>query len=155
MLIQVFWPAFCKFAAVKMLKSILSVSLALALLVSSVGFSVSRHYCLGMLANESFYFLGDESCGMDDGCESSDLHLSNHCCQDENLAVPGIEVKNRADHEEQLLNPSQVSTAIIAEELVPDLNHSLDSKDHLANAPPSQFHPSGKDILIRHEQFLI
>lgn len=139
----------------KAFKAIMSVSLAVALLVSSVGFSVSRHYCLGMLAEESFYHLGNESCGMTDDCDASGNKLSTHCCDDENIAIPGIQVQKRTN-EDIGFAVSELDVSLIhkahGSDSLPKLNHTSTPKAH---APPDQLSPKGRDILIHHQRFLI
>ena len=138
------------------LRAFLSLLSALILLVSSIGFSVSRHYCLGMLAEESFYHLGNESCGMTaDACDPAGDHLSNHCCDDENLAIPGVQVQQRVDDTEQITaanHPADLDLPQTYEVVViTDTNIAV----HNANAPPGHTHPTGRDILIHFERFLI
>jgi hypothetical protein len=125
----------------KAFKVIMSVFLVVTLLVSSVGFSVSRHYCLGMLAEESFYHLGNESCGMIDECDASGNHLSTHCCDDENLAIPGIQVQERSN-EDSGFPVSETDASLV------NKAHGFDSLERLnrtsstlAHAPPDQGSP--------------
>lgn len=140
----------------KALRSIASVSLALALILSVAGFSVSRHYCLGMLAGESFYHLGNESCGMTSGtCEAFGHQFSTHCCENENISIPGIQVDERINEDDfdspQKVNPpSFITVDAIAQDIV-----FTKSSVFPAHAPPDGGDPSGRDILIHYQRFLI
>lgn len=69
---------------------------------AGAGFSLSRHYCLGMLVEESFYFQS-ETCDMhrssDSNCTDSIVIEEKDCCDDEWLQVEGIQISKTVDSE--------------------------------------------------------
>ena len=140
----------------KVLRAILFAGMSMVVLLSSIGFSVSRHYCLGMLAEESFYHLGNESCGMlSSDCASTEESLDAHCCENQNLSIPGIQIQDRLDDNKDLIDQEQ---AIVFS------NNTFNSRliifspeihSRLANAPPENSLPRGKDLLIQNQRFLI
>ena len=135
-----------------------SIIIASVLIVSTLGFSVSRHYCLGMLAEESFYHLGSETCGMeyeDDGCDTQGSHYSNHCCDDEILSIPGLQVQERQDSPENGKNLvlEITSVPVAYEALREEWMHEI---QFTSGSPPFQpVHPNGTGLLIRYQRFLI
>lgn len=72
------------------------------ILFTSIGFSVSQHYCLGMLKSESFYTPA-ETCAIHESegrCEKSQNSCKSNCCEDQNLTIAGLEFKRI--HEQQV-----------------------------------------------------
>lgn len=138
------------------LRAFFSILFATTLLLSSIGFSVSRHYCLGMLAEESFYHLGSESCGMtQDACDTTDNQMSTHCCEDQNLSIPGIQVQNRIGEDDADIaenSDSLPSCSVTEIDIDARFKNAIGFVPH---APPEGHHPSGKDILIHYQRFLI
>lgn len=122
-----------------------------ALLFSTVGFSVSRHYCMGDLVDESFYHIPQE-CGLDndDHCGGDDEHFSKNCCEDENLVFEGIDVlTTQQDH----FNPIAAAILTSPYAIVGSVEKHI-SKNTFPNAPPPPAE-SGRQILIRVQRFLI
>lgn len=143
----------------KWFRGILSLAMAISLILSTIGFSVSRHYCLGMLAEESFFHLGDESCGMEDhglsDCGEEANFTDYDCCADDNLSIPGLQIQNR--------DRSEASVSISDRTLPNDSYYqatnswtALDSNlADLANAPPDTNPKAIHNILILQQRFLI
>lgn len=135
-----------------------SLLIATALIVSTLGFSVSRHYCLGMLAEESYYHLGSESCGMDhneDGCDEGGSHFSKQCCDDQNLSIPGLQVQERlestqADHDQLPEVPSVPAGVLTA-----DIDWHIEPALSSSGPPLEPIHPENAKLLIRYQRFLI
>lgn len=118
----------------KALRQILAFLLVPVLLWSGAGFSVSRHYCMGMLKSESFYQPA-HSCTMKaepamasadcDGnsCSAPELPatpsnpedyqwmLELDCCQNEWLSIPGISIEKTTQHEQNITAPALVGLA--------------------------------------------
>lgn len=136
----------------KKLKAILSISMLGILLFSTVGFTVSRHYCMGMLMNESFYGLS-ESCGMqvDDDCDNAKESIRMNCCDDENLVFAGIDVisivKNQLD-----ATPAFIAHFPIIDNLFQEQSTSY---EHLSFFPPPEPQPYGRNLLVKVQRFLI
>ncbi len=138
--------------AVKKLKSIFSITMIAVLLFSSVGFSVNRHYCMGMLMDESFYSIAD-GCGMesDDTCEEPAESFDLGCCDDENLALAGIDVISFSKKQKDLLcvNIVQQSFTYVAAQ------PQTTNRKPFTFFPPPEPLPYGRDLLVQVQRFLI
>lgn len=136
----------------KKLKAILSISLVGILMFSTVGFSVHRHYCMGMLMDESFYTM-TESCGdeADNHCETPSNHIKSGCCDDENLVFSGIDVIS--------IVKKQLDVGPVIAALIPSVSNSVEpqSTDYklLSFFPPPEPQPYGKNLLVKVQRFLI
>lgn len=122
------------------LKTLLSLVLTPILLWASLGFSVNRHYCLGLLKTESFYHPaatcamhedGDEEESNEHGPASCALHqdvpqepsnpedyqwlLELDCCQDEWISVAPLEIESGVH---KLVAAPQILTALAADLLL-------------------------------------
>lgn len=68
------------------MKKFLSISFSLLILLSGLQFTISTHYCGGVIADTKVSVSGDlASCGMEgpvDQCPSKGSHLSSNCCSD-------------------------------------------------------------------------
>ena len=75
---------------VKVFHKILAASMAFVVLISTMSFTVNRHYCGDTLVNTSLYHQA-KGCGMDmqkpatDGCSA----IKKNCCSDKQLMVDG------------------------------------------------------------------
>ncbi len=140
------------FVAVKKIRGIFSIAMIAVLLFSSVGFSVNRHYCMGMLMDESFYSLPDD-CGMqtNDTCEKPASSIDMGCCDDENLAFAGIDVissvKKQLSFSPANVAPLRVSLAALSQQ---NSNHT---KSFVF--PPPEPLPYGRNLLVQVQRFLI
>lgn len=71
---------------------------------AGAGFSLSRHYCLGMLVEESLYFQS-ESCQadvdnhQDKDCSEDAFVDHQSCCDDEWLNVSNVEVQKQNERD--------------------------------------------------------
>ena len=68
------------------MKKLLSISFAILILLSGMHFTISTHYCGGLIAASKASILGEfSSCGME-GCDNNShlpgKHFSTHCCDD-------------------------------------------------------------------------
>lgn len=98
---------------IQRIKQISAVLLIPVLLWSGAGFSLSRHYCLGMLEEESFYFEAGscqpeahyKSESKSEACDLSTINSHKDCCDDEWLIVAQVEVESNDRTE----NPSYKS----------------------------------------------
>tara|TARA_R110002049_G_scaffold131288_1_gene290017 strand:+ start:328 stop:762 length:435 start_codon:yes stop_codon:yes gene_type:complete len=80
------------FALMKvMIHKILAVLMAFFMLVSTVSWTVEKHFCFGSLVDVAFFHEAD-TCGMDLGLEEENLSpkkKSDTCCSDETILVVG------------------------------------------------------------------
>ncbi|MEQ9262397.1 MAG: hypothetical protein RLP14_04460 [Owenweeksia sp.] len=142
-------------------KAILSVALTGILIFATAGFSVSRHYCMGMLVEESFFDwdsgCSDQTqgvCHLQDAHHDKDDSLKKNCCEDENLIINGIQVLSFSKHSiSGNLNP-QFFTAFLYSYLRIPFSQLLDSYT-FSNAPPDLLKRSGAEILVWVQRFLI
>ncbi len=119
-----------------------------------MGFSVSRHYCMGIMVEENFYLITDK-CDMDtdDHCPAPKQHLQNNCCEDEIISLPGINIvkKSSNDARENPLVPDWrlfLLTTIIFK--APLLGYKVSIP---IPSPPFTF--TERNILIEIQHFLI
>lgn len=136
-------------------KSIASVILCFSLLFSSLGFSISKHYCLGMLKDVSYFGLPEKCGSKAHSCESfkSQYQYKHSCCLDETQVFPAIPVV-KTDEKDFSLFPAFSIQIYLAEN--PSDYHSSDF--HLKNkrkfAPPEKPIPPN-NIRIENQRFLI
>tara|TARA_R100001369_G_C3321367_1_gene169005 strand:- start:1553 stop:1969 length:417 start_codon:yes stop_codon:yes gene_type:complete len=74
-----------------MIHKILALLMAFFMLVSTVSWTVEKHFCFGSLVDIAFFHEA-ETCGMDLGLveeEVSSKNNSNTCCSDETILVEG------------------------------------------------------------------
>ena len=85
------------------LRKISSGVLALVLILSTISYSVEKHFCEGFLVDTSFFGEG-EPCGEleSDACGSETLPQEKDCCEDEIHHIEGIDnlVKVEKDNDE-------------------------------------------------------
>ena len=137
----------------KALRAILSFSLIGILLFSTMGLSVSRHYCMGMLISESFYSPSND-CGMDiyDSCNNTDeVIFTAGCCEDENLVFKGIDVISVFKKQLDNTHTADLQNLTIQLDLTPQSNRYSE----LSYYPPPEPKPYGTDLLVRVQRFLI
>lgn len=74
----------------KVFHSIISVAIALLLVVSTISWSVEKHYCMGHLMDIAL-FSEPDSCGMGAGMaeNTGEDKSSSSCCNDEVLVLGG------------------------------------------------------------------
>lgn len=136
----------------KWFKKIASLSLIVVVLFATVGFSVSRHYCMGMMVEESFYSPA-HSCEMETFDEHHDGdtdHFKKNCCDDEQLIIPGIEVVNKGGVKSFDLTKSLAL-------LQSDKNYSEPVFENLDYTYTQYFPPPDEDqnLLVLYQRFLI
>lgn len=83
---------FCKFVAMKKrIQKIVACAMALLLLVSTVSWTIEKHYCLGALVDVAF-FKEAQNCGMDMELASEEDGIAKDmdgCCSNEVVVVEG------------------------------------------------------------------
>ncbi len=62
--------------------------MALLLLLSTVSWTVEKHFCMGRLMDVSF-FMDAEDCGMEAAVMLMGDEEGNHCCDDESFTLEG------------------------------------------------------------------
>lgn len=75
----------------KILKQISSFILAIVVLVSTLSFSVSKHYCLNRLVETSFITNLDGCISENKSDVSCDYFSTKSCCDDVHIVVEGLE----------------------------------------------------------------
>ncbi|WP_456459132.1 HYC_CC_PP family protein [Reichenbachiella sp.] len=139
------------------MKKILSISLALIMLTTNMGFAVATHYC-GGLAVESKVVLGHETldCGManmDKDCKTPPLegmHLSKKpCCENKYQSI------DTEDDFKPTIIQSTVNVEFVAAFIVTFLHlpiSSTNEESQYANYSPPLI---DQDISVLHQVFLI
>lgn len=128
--------------------------LSMVLLISTLGVSVNRHYCLGILVDESYY-LPTEGCPSmeEDACFSTEVHSHKSCCDDEQILIPGLEVQQQLKEEFTIANNfivPQPHYQILENSFY---NHKVKSV-HTLPRPPS-LPTNGRTILTDVQRFII
>jgi hypothetical protein len=131
------------------LKKIMALLLVPVILITGIGFSVSQHYCLGMLKSESFYSPA-EKCAMHEneaGCEKSQASYRSNCCEDQNLSIAGLEFKRLNEHQ---------GTDVFLATFPLEVNHMQFVVTNTSQKPVQNLnlHPPEK-LLIAYQCFLI
>ncbi len=119
-------------------------------MLSTVGFSVSRHYCLGMLKTERFYAPAEKCASETEHNHQEEEGITMNCCADEFFAIPGLQVQSQvqkeAIHSIAFIAPYSFQIPLKVEAL-------SNNQEFLppSNAPPAY----GRNLLIRVQRFLI
>lgn len=137
-------------------KVILSSLLVPLFLWASMGFSLNRHYCLGMLVDEAWYFVSNE-CNSHDtekeqSCEET-FSSSDSCCSEQWLSIAGVSVSSQAI-EGSVNRTDQLSsnTAVLNKAFIfPASSYANIGKLNSPNGPPLLI----KEIVIEYQRYLI
>ena len=133
----------------KIITKIASLLFVPIIIWSGMGFSVSQHYCLGMLKSESFYSPADKCANHQnqDSCAPKEFQFESNCCKDQNLNIKALEFKRFSNLEfVSLAKPLGVT---ILPYSFKDANAKQPLfKDHLNLPPP-------KKLLITIQRFQI
>ena len=126
------------------MKKISSISLALLLLVATIGVTVSRHYCGSILVDTSFVSPIADACDMDmpmdaDDCEDDHQHF--------NVDSPLVLLSLNYD-----IAPSFTWIEIFPIVLIKDFSDNQFTSKFLADISPP---PSEPDIYTRDQAFLL
>lgn len=139
------------------------------LLWAGAGFSLSRHYCLGMLIEESFY-IEAESCSNEelhhnDFAEKSkgecDVYESTHlpCCNDEWISVASVQVESAQSQNEQSKQENSPSSAPKAlNECSAKFFDKVLAVDYIYTGPPEvkgELNPELSQYLAEIQSYLI
>lgn len=139
----------------QLIKYISAVFLSASILLSSMGFTVSKHYCMGMLKNVSYYSTA-EKCSFEKlSCESEDEQVYSNfsCCYDQTLAIPGISIVKTDEKKVNLFPSFSISETLLSKS---DLNFltEFQIRDFEKFAPP-EHSPYQRNIIIEIQSFLI
>lgn len=136
-----------------MIRSSIALLLSLQLLLAGVPWTVRTHWCGGHIAGWSM--LGDQpGCGMEEGdmdCGTSAPAIGAvPCCANEVLMMEAVPSFIKVVQERTLVAPVATLIPMITLELAMLDQRSI---NHLAHPP--DIVPSGRDILVRVQRFLI
>lgn len=139
------------------------------LLWAGAGFSLSRHYCLGMLVEENFYYEA-ESCGMDEldasiqnhnsDCDDEIIADHDSCCDDEWINVSSVQVESNPKASEQIsvqelsVDPSP---KVLKGSFCGEFDQVLKA-DYLDHGPPlikGELNPKLSEYLAEIQSYLI
>lgn len=77
----------CQYVNERMIRKISHIVISILLLVLTMGFSVSKHYCQGNLVDVSVFSKGTDGCSMDMSMDTNaskgSCSLDNNCCRNE------------------------------------------------------------------------
>lgn len=116
----------------KLFRIIVSSILSLSLLWAGAGFSVSRHYCLGMLKSESFYTQAD-FCTSHSKPDSQQERCDSDCCDEEWLSIDAIEIERSVQDDTDISIPNLVLFKADLNGLVKFLNKTESPPTYLTN----------------------
>tara|TARA_R110001592_G_scaffold127450_1_gene339217 strand:- start:37681 stop:38106 length:426 start_codon:yes stop_codon:yes gene_type:complete len=138
------------------IKAIFSSILIPIILWAGMGFSLNRHYCLGMLVDEAWYYVSDE-CNPDHNDQEASCTESidefGSCCSDQWLSIGGLSINSFEQKHEtsKRINFKQISLSVLKSETVrffKEVNHAKTWKDE---GPPIL----SQNIIIAYQRFLI
>ncbi len=138
----------------KLLKTILSVSLALMVLISSSSFVVNMHFCGGQVQSISFIEDADP-CPMEvqlPPCHKNIAIKKSGCCEDKHLSFEGKDFNSQI--KDFSTQTSQVANWVSAQPVIMDviqINESLVFSNHIPYKPPIV----QRDIPVLIHSFLI
>ena len=119
-------------------------------MISTMSFSIGRHYCMGVMISESFITTVDP-CEMivDDHCEDSHNEVNANCCETKQIVFDGIDVLSFT---KQVID---LDIPFISDFYIPVFYNlqSYDLPEAKANSPPLIL--SGRTILVLQQRFLI
>lgn len=142
----------------KVWHKILSLFLIPTLLWAGMGFSLSRHYCLGMLVDEAWYYVS-ESCERHSDFElktescRENIEESLTCCSDSWLSVAALSIQSSSQKE---LSSKCISTSHYLKPnsgAIINTPYAASEIDFLKKSSPPL--TEGTDILIQYQRLLI
>jgi len=135
---------------------ILSSLLVPIVLWAGMGFSLNRHYCLGMLVDEAWYFVSNECqphhTEEKKSCEES-FSSSDSCCSEQWLSIAGVSISSQA-LEGNGYETKQLDNNLLALKkplILPVSSLAKIGKHNSSNGPPLPI----KEIVIEYQRFLI
>jgi hypothetical protein len=148
---------FCTFVTMALISKILSAFLIPTILWAGMGFSLNRHYCLGMLVDEAWYHVSDECLpdhnDQSDTCDDS-IETFGSCCSDLWISIEALAVNSQLDREELI----ELSDLRFTKRSLIDaqLNKVLDDIQQWQNLLDYSPHLHYKNkIIVDNQQFLI
>lgn len=128
-----------------------------------MGFSLSQHYCLGMLVEEHLYhdgssceieMLADDSCHNDDHNQEQICSSMNGCCKDVWIQVDQVQIVSLLDAPTSIALASfEEATSALAFRM--PFNLSDEGTQNIRFKPPP-LHPKGNtQYLVDIQRFLI
>jgi hypothetical protein len=138
------------------IKAIFSSILIPIILWAGMGFSLNRHYCLGMLVDEAWYYVSDQ-CKPDHNdqevsCTES-IDEFGSCCSDQWLSIGGLSINSYAQGKEvsKRINFKQICHTLLKIKPFRHLNEANHTKTWVGVDPPIL----SQNIIIAYQRFLI
>lgn len=138
------------------IKAIFSSILIPIILWAGMGFSLNRHYCLGMLVDEAWYYVSDECKPNQNNQEAScteSIDEFGSCCSDQWLSIGGLSVNSFAQEKQvsKRINFKQLSHTLLKIKFFRYLNEAKHAKTWVGEDPPI----FSQNIIIAYQRFLI
>ncbi|MEQ8518626.1 MAG: hypothetical protein RLN79_07780 [Cytophagales bacterium] len=138
-------------------KRIISISLALLMLVSNVGFAMNTHFCGGKAVKTNFTLgLHNLDCGMSEmeyACEklpTSDEHVkTEQCCENKHQI---LQLEDCVEFQNSFGNVNPLFVATFIQTIIEQLNLVDDAQSRFAEYSPPL---PDKDIQVLFQAFLI
>jgi hypothetical protein len=137
----------------KAIKNIAAIFLVPLIIWAGMGFSVNKHYCLGMLKAESFY-VPAEKCYMapaESTCGNFEKIATPDCCQDETLSIAGINFQRIVDEVSEKVLAKTSLAIVFFQDHLPNALLKKDASWYLL----AQHIPPPLNLQIQFQQFLI
>lgn len=136
-----------------MIRTTIALLLTILLLVAGTPWDLRTHWCGGHLADWSL--LGDQpGCGMEEGevvsCTDVPVIDAVPCCANEVLQIDAVPSFIKVIQERTVIVP----IAIIVPLFILDISEH-DESSSFRKAHPPDIVPTGQDILVRVQRFLI
>lgn len=136
----------------KLLRAILSVSLASVILASSIGVTINMHICGGYVQSTSLFLKADGCGDMPMDCSTSAPKMkSGGCCQEKSIVVKGKETSAEVQAAVQW-NPSFEFVALLLPVLYTFVNAPVPANVAFAHYKPPL---PDRDIPVLIHRFLI
>ena len=137
-------------------KVILSTLLIPIVLWAGMGFSLNRHYCLGMLVDEAWYFVSNDCQPHDtekkQSCKES-ISSTDSCCSDQWISIAGVSISSQTPQgtNEYLDLPNNTAIALKEPWILPNSYEAKIGKLNSSVGPPLRI----QEIVIEYQRFLI
>lgn len=146
-----------------LIRKTIALLLSPILIWASMGFSLSQHYCLGVLVEEHLYHDGascefemvaEESCHEDSTALDQVCTAMNGCCKDVWIQVDQVQIVSLLDAPSSIILPNFAlpSSSISFTECYLESNSALNASQF---KPPPLNSKGGTEYLIALQRFLI
>lgn len=137
----------------KLLKSIFSIFVLLAFLLSTIGIQLNKHYCGGLLAGINLYFPAPSCSDLGEGSSCSKESMEMSCCDDEvEFHQLDLELFHSTGKVEQFSKVSSFDFTPFQTDFSTLFEGNNDEGVHILERPPPEL--SSIPLFKKHHQFI-